>query len=70
MSVKLTETGTEALSAKWPLSHEEWIIELFGGLSQEDKQMMLATLRQAEDPFEHSRRARIETKLGLIGRRR
>jgi DNA-binding MarR family transcriptional regulator len=43
ITVKLTPAGLKCFR-EMAASHERWVIELLGGLSQEDKQNMLATL--------------------------
>jgi len=43
ITVKLTPSGLKRFR-EMAASHEQWVIELLGGLSQEDKQDMLATL--------------------------
>ncbi len=45
ITVKLTETGLKRFR-EMAASHEHWIIELLGGLNQEDKQVMLGMLRK------------------------
>src|SRR6202050_2567950 len=45
ITVKLTETGLKRFR-RMAAHHEQWIIELLGGLSQEDKQAMLAMLQK------------------------
>jgi DNA-binding MarR family transcriptional regulator len=45
ITVKLTETGLHRFR-EMAASHEQWIIELLGGLNQEDKQVMLGMLRK------------------------
>jgi DNA-binding MarR family transcriptional regulator len=44
-SVTLTETGLKRF-CEMAADHERWIIELFGGLSRGEKQMMMAILRK------------------------
>jgi DNA-binding MarR family transcriptional regulator len=51
ITVKLTETGFNRFR-EMAASHEQWIIELLGGLNQEDKQVMLGMLRKLKT---HSR---------------
>jgi DNA-binding MarR family transcriptional regulator len=51
ITVKLTETGLKRFR-EMAASHEQWIIELLGGLNQEDKQVMLGMLRKLKT---HSR---------------
>ena len=51
-------------------SHEEWIIELLGGLSQEDRQMMLGTLGKLKAHLNAVTTPESRHKLGLIGRRK
>ena len=51
ITVKLTETGVKRFR-EMAASHERWIIELLGGLNQEDKQAMLGMLRKLKT---HSR---------------
>jgi DNA-binding MarR family transcriptional regulator len=50
ITVKLTETGFKRF-AEMAASHEQWIIELLGGLNQEDKHAMLAMLRKLKTHF-------------------
>lgn len=45
ITVKLTETGLQRFR-QMAAHHEQWIIELLGGLSQEEKQSMLVLLRK------------------------
>jgi DNA-binding MarR family transcriptional regulator len=45
ITVKLTETGLKRFR-RMAAHHEQWIVELLGGLSQEDKQAMLAMLQK------------------------
>jgi DNA-binding MarR family transcriptional regulator len=51
ITVKLTESGLKRFR-EMAASHERWIIELLGGLNQEDKQAMLGMLRKLKT---HSR---------------
>jgi DNA-binding MarR family transcriptional regulator len=51
ITVKLTEVGLKRFR-EMAASHEQWIIELLGGLNQEDKQVMLGMLRKLKT---HSR---------------
>lgn len=45
ITVKLTETGLQRFR-QMAAHHEQWIIELLGGLTQEEKQSMLVLLRK------------------------
>lgn len=45
ITVKLTETGLQRFR-QMAAHHEQWIIELLGGLTQEEKQGMLVLLRK------------------------
>ncbi|MGH9724149.1 MAG: MarR family winged helix-turn-helix transcriptional regulator [Candidatus Acidiferrales bacterium] len=45
ITVKLTETGLQRFR-QMAAHHEQWIIELLGGLTQEEKQAMLVLLRK------------------------
>jgi DNA-binding MarR family transcriptional regulator len=45
ITVKLTETGIKRFR-RMAAHHEQWIVELLAGLSQEDKQAMLAMLQK------------------------
>ena len=45
ITVKLTDTGLKRFR-RMAAHHEQWIVELLGGLSQEDKQAMLAMLQK------------------------
>lgn len=45
ITVKLTETGLQRFR-QMAAHHEQWIIELLGGLTQEEKQTMLVLLRK------------------------
>lgn len=45
ITVKLTDTGLQRFR-QMAAHHEQWIIELLGGLTQEEKQAMLVLLRK------------------------
>lgn len=45
ITVKLTDTGLQRFR-QMAAHHEQWIIELLGGLTQEEKQTMLVLLRK------------------------
>ena len=47
ITVKLTAAGLKRFR-DMAASHERWVVELLGGLSQEDRQTMLAILEQTE----------------------
>ncbi len=69
ITVKLTAAGLKRFR-EIAASHEDWIIELLGGLSQEDKQMMLGTLGKLKAHLNAVTTPESRHKLGLIGRRK
>jgi len=69
ITVKLTAAGLKRFR-EIAASHEEWIIELLGGLSQEDRQMMLGTLGKLKAHLNAVTTPESRHKLGLIGRRK
>jgi len=46
--VKLTPSGLRRFR-EIAASHEQWIVELLGGLSQEDRQLMFGTLAKLKN---------------------
>jgi DNA-binding MarR family transcriptional regulator len=69
ITVKLTAAGLKRFR-EIAASHEEWIIELLSGLSQDDQQMMLATLGKLKAHLNTVSGPESRHKLGLIGRRK
>jgi len=46
--VKLTEAGLKRFR-RMAVHHEQWIVELLGGLSQDDQQTMLGMLQKLKE---------------------
>jgi DNA-binding MarR family transcriptional regulator len=69
ITVKLTSVGVKRFR-EVAASHEQWIIELLGGLSQEDKQVMLDALSKLKAHLSAIATSHTVRKSGPVDRRR
>jgi DNA-binding MarR family transcriptional regulator len=69
ITVKLTEAGLRRFR-EMAASHEQWIIELLGGLNQEAKQVMLGGLRKLKNHLNVLAMPAMTSRLRPVDRRR
>jgi DNA-binding MarR family transcriptional regulator len=69
ITVKLTPAGLKRFR-EMAASHEQWIVELLGGLSQEEKQTMLGTLSKLKSHLSTVSAPASSRKPGTIERRK
>lgn len=69
ITVKLTPAGLKRFR-EMAASHEQWIVELLGGLSQEEKQTMLGTLSKLKSHLSAVSAPASNRKPGSVERRK